>query len=420
MKVLLSKVLIADETSPCNQSVQDIFIENGVITSIADTIAEKADEIITGEHLIVTQGWVDIFAHFNEPGFEFKETIESGSEAALAGGFTDVFVLPNTYPAASTRAQIQFIKTKNSNKAINVLPIGAITKNMEGKDLAEMYDMHNSGATAFSDGLLPVQNSGLLLKALQYVKAFNGTIIQMPVDKTIGTHGLMNEGIISTQLGLAGIPSIAEEIIIKRDIDLLRYTQSKLHITGVSTAKGIALIDEARKEGLSITCSVTPYHLFFCDEDLKEYDTNLKVNPPLRTKEDMLGLRKAVMNGKVDSIASHHFPQNIDNKVCEFEAAKNGMISLQTAFAVVNEVLPDLTVQQIANLFSNNARKIFGLPTTGIHVKAKATVTVFSKNNTTVLTKANNKSLAANSPFFNQPLKGKVIAVINNGLLKKV
>lgn len=301
-----------------------------------------------------------------------------------------------------------------------MLPIGAVTKNIEGKDLAEMYDMYNSGAIAFSDGLTPVQNSGLLLKALQYVKAFGGTIIQMPVDKSIGTHGLMNEGIASTQLGLAGIPAIAEEIIIKRDIDLLRYTQSKLHITGVSTAKGIQLINEAKQEGLQITCSVTPYHLYFCDEDLKEYDTNLKVNPPLRTKEDMLALRKAVIDGNVDCIASHHFPQDIDNKICEFEAAKNGMIGLQTSFAVFNEVLPELSVEQIANLFTNNARKIFGLDSSGININAQATVTVFNKTSSTVLMKENNKSLSANSPFFNQSLKGKVIAVINKGLLKRL
>lgn len=207
MKVLLSKVFIADESSPYNQSVQDIFIENGVIKSIAVNINEQADEIIAGDNLVVSQGWVDIFSHFNEPGFEFKETITSGSAAALSGGYTDVFVLPNTNPTLSTKAQIEFIKNKGSNNAVNVLPIGAVTKNIEGKDLAEMYDMYNSGAIAFSDGLTPVQNSGLLLKALQYVKAFGGTIIQMPVDKSIGTHGLMNEGIASTQLGLAGIPA---------------------------------------------------------------------------------------------------------------------------------------------------------------------------------------------------------------------
>jgi len=399
MKVLLSKVLIADESSPYNQSVQDILIENGVITNIAADIKEQADEVIAGDNLMATNGWVDIFAHFNEPGFEFKETIASGSEAAAAGGFTDVLLLPNTSPTVSTKAQVEFIKNKNGHAAVNILPIGAVTKNIEGKDLAEMYDMHNSGAIAFSDGLTPVQTSGLLLKALQYIKAFNGTIIQMPVDKSIGTYGLMNEGIASTQLGLAGIPAIAEEIIIKRDIDLLRYTQSKLHITGVSTAKSIALIDEARKEGLQITCSVTPYHLFFCDEDLKDYDTNLKVNPPLRTKEDMLALRKAVIEGKVDCIASHHFPQDIDHKVCEFEAAKNGMIGLQTAFAVVNEVLPELSATQLANLFTNNARKIFGLPVAGININNKAVITIFTKNETTVLAKEHNKSLSANTPF---------------------
>jgi len=420
MKILLSKVFIADETSPYHQSVQDIFIENGIIKNISSNINEDADEFISGENLIVTQGWVDIFSHFNEPGFEYKETIETGSQSAAAGGFTNVFLLPNTNPTISTKAQIEFIKNKNNNNIVNVLPIGAVTKNIEGKDLAEMYDMHNSGAIALSDGLLPVQTSGLLLKALQYIKTFNGTIIQMPIDKSIATHGLMNEGITSTQIGLAGIPAIAEEIIIKRDIDLLNYTNSKLHITGISTAKSIELITEAKKQGLQITCSVTPYHLFFCDEDLKDYDTNLKVNPPLRTKQDMLALREAVVDGKVDCIASHHFPQDIDNKVCEFDAAKNGMIGLQTSFNVVNEVLPKLTAQKVSNIFSLNARKIFSLNNASININTKADITVFTKNGESVLTKENNKSKSFNSPFFNQTLKGKIVAVLNNNTFKKL
>ena len=221
-----------------------------------------------------------------------------------------------------------------------------------------MYDMKNSGAIAFSDGTHPVQSPGLFLKALQYVKAFEGVLIQLPLDKSIGAGGLINEGVISTRLGLPGIPSLAEEIIIKRDIDLLRYTQSKLHLTGISTQNSLALIAAAKKEGLNISCSVTPYHLFFCEEDLQTYDTNLKVNPPLRSKSDMLALREAVVNGVVDCIASHHMPQDWDNKVCEFEYAKNGMTGLETSFAVVNHLLPELTKERLVQLFSLNAHRL--------------------------------------------------------------
>jgi len=277
-----------------------------------------------------------------------------------------------------------------------------------------MYDMHASGAVAFSDGLQPIQTSGLLLKALQYVKAFDGTIVQMPVDKSIGTHGLMNEGIVSTQLGLPGIPAVAEHIIIKRDIDLLRYTGSKLHITGITTAESIRLIKEAKAEGLQVTCSVTPYHLFFADEDLKEYDTNLKLTPPLRTRTDVQALCEAVTDGTIDCIASHHIPHNTDAKVCEFEYAKAGMIGLQTAFAAVNTAIPGLSTEKIIALFSNNARNIFHLPATNmIKENNIAELTLFTRSGNTLLTKANNKSASHNSAFLDRSLNGQVIGIVS-------
>ena len=417
MKILLRKVLVADVNSSFDHSVKDILIEDGKIVSIKDNISQKADEIIEEEGLTVSPGWIDAFAHFCDPGYEFKETIETGAAAAAAGGFTHVFVLPNTNPLVQSKSQVEYIVQKSKSLAVNIHPLGAITKNIEGKDLAEMYDMHASGSIAFSDGLQPVQTPGLFLKALQYVKAFDGILIQMPIDNTIGTHGLVNEGIISTQLGLPGIPAIAEEIMIKRDIELVRYTNSKLHLTGVSTEKSVQLIEAAKAEGLLISCSVTPYHLFFCDEDLQDYDTNLKVNPPLRSKQDMLALRKAVINGTIDCIASHHIPQNWDNKTCEFEYAKNGMIGLETSFAVVNEVLPKLTTEQLIKLFSFNARSIFKIALHTIEEGADADITLFNRNKNTLLTKENIKSKSSNSPFLNKELKGKVIGIINKGQL---
>ncbi len=417
MNILLKNVLIADVTSPHNGLVKDILIVDGLITKIDNTITNDTATIIEQKDAVVTTGWVDCFANFNDPGFEFKETLETGAEAALAGGYTQVFVVPNTNPTINSKSQVEYIVQKSKQLPIAISPLGAVTKNVEGKDLAEMYDMQASGAIAFSDGMQPVQTAGLLLKALQYVKAFNGIIIQMPVDESIGSHGLINEGIISTQLGLPGIPAIAEELIIKRDIDLLRYTQSKLHITGISTATSVALIAAAKAEGLQISCSVTPYHLCLCDEDVQGYDTNLKLNPPLRTKVDMLALQAAVLNGTIDCIASHHLPQDWDNKVCEFEYAKAGMIGLQTAFAVVNDSLPQLTIEQLSTILSSNARNIFNLPATNIAEGACAELTLFSKTGITTFTKANNKSKAANSPFFDKELKGKILAVINKGKL---
>ena len=417
MKILLRKVLIADLNSTFNNSVKDILIENEKIISIKDNISDKADKVIDEIGLTVSPGWIDSFSHFCDPGYEFKETIETGAAAAIAGGFTHVFVLPNTQPIVQSKSQVEYIVQKSKSLAVTIHPLGAITKNIEGKDLAEMYDMHASGAIAFSDGLLPVQTPGLFLKALQYVKAFDGILIQMPIDNSIGTHGLINEGIISTQLGLPGIPAIAEEIMIKRDVDLLKYTNSKLHITGVSTEKSIQLIEEAKAEGLLISCSVSPYHLFYCDEDLQEYDTNLKVNPPLRSKSDMLALRKAVMAGTIDCIASHHIPQNWDNKTCEFEYAKYGMIGLETSFAIVNHLLPELSNDQLIKLFSTNARNIFQIVSSTIEEGANAEITLFNRNNNTLLTKENSKSKSSNTPFINKELKGKVIGIINKGQL---
>lgn len=417
MKILLRKVLIANELSSYNNLLKDILIENEQIVAIENDIDTIADVVVNEPNTIVSNGFIDCFSHFCDPGFEYRETLATGANAALTGGFTQVFVIPNTNPIIQSKTQVEYIVQQSKYLPIQIHPLGAVTKNIEGKDLAEMYDMHASGAIAFSDGIQPVQTPGLFLKALQYVKAFNGIVVQMPIDKSIGSNGLINEGIISTQLGLPGIPAIGEEIMIKRDIDLLRYTESKLHITGVSTANSVALIEAAKAEGLSISCSVTPYHLFFCDEDLQHYDTNLKVNPPLRTKADMLALRAAVLNGSIDCIATHHIPQNWDAKVCEFEYAKNGMIGLQTAFAAVAHVLPELTPHQLANLFSNNAQQIFALPEQKIEIGEKANLTLFNTQLNTCLTKETNQSKSYNTPFDNQILNGKIIATITKGKL---
>ena len=415
--ILLKKVLIANELSEFNGLVKDIYIENNCIIEIADEIIHTNCTVFNQENSIVSSGWVDVFSHFCDPGFEYRETLSSGAKAAVAGGFTQVFVLPNTNPVIQSKSQVEYIVQQSKTLPIQIHPLGAVTKNIEGKDLAEMYDMQNSGAIAFSDGLQPIQTPGLLLKALQYVKAFDGTVIQMPIDKSIGANGLMNEGIVSTQLGLPGIPTIAEEIMIQRDIDLVRYTKSKLHITGISTAKSVALLQAAKAEGLAISCSVTPYHLFYCDEDLQSYNTNLKVNPPLRTREDMLALRAAVANGSVDCIATHHTPHNFDAKICEFEYAKNGMIGLQTAFATIQHILPNLHAIKLAQLFSNNARNLFGLPNAAINIQQPADLTIFTQHNSTTITKENNQSKSFNTPFENTTLNGKILGIVTKGEL---
>lgn len=416
MKILLKQVRIADSNSSYNNSKKDILIENGIVTQIEDNIEIEA-QTLPDNNYFISPGWVDIFSHACDPGFENRETLETISETATAGGFTDIFVLPDTNPFIQSKSEVEYIIQKQKSLSSNIYPLGALSKNIEGRDLAEMYDMRKSGAVAFTDGLKPAQTAGLLLKALQYVKAFDGVIIQVPLDKSIGSNGLMNEGIVSTRLGLPGTPAMAEEIMVARDIKLARYTESKLHFTGVSSAKSIEYIMRGKESGIQISCSVTPYHLFFCDEDLESYDTNLKVSPPLRSRNDMIALRNAVSKGYVDCIASHHIPHDWDNKTCEFEYAKNGMIGLQTSFAAVQTILPDLSTDNISSLFSTNARKIFGLAEIKIEIGSKAIFTLFNKESKFILSKKNNKSKCSNSAFLNKELNGNVAAIINKGRL---
>lgn len=416
MKVLIKQATIISSSSPFNGQVKDILIQDGIIISIGENITGHPDKTIEHPGLCVSIGWMDIFANFCDPGFEYKETLETGAGAAAAGGFTDVMILPNTRPVADSKTQIEYIVQKAKSLAVNIHPIGAVTKNNDGKELAEMYDMKESGALAFGDGIHSIQNAGLLLKALQYVKSFDGTIIQVPDDRTIGTNGLMNEGIISTQLGLPGKPAIAEELMVARDIKLARYTDSKLHITGVSSVKSLAYIKRAKESGIKVTCSVTPCHLYFCDEDLQGYDTNLKVNPPIRTKEDRAALQKALAEGLIDCIASHHLPQNTDNKICEFEHAQNGMTGLETMMGVVlNTGLP---VTDFVTMQTENTRNIFGLPIPQLKEGETASLTLFTTVPEYIFEEDMIRSKSRNTPFIGKPMHGKIIGIINGNKIE--
>ena len=414
MKVLIKQAQIVCSSSPFNGQKKDILINNGIIAAIADSILENTDHIIDEPGLHASIGWMDIFAHFCDPGFEYRETLESGTAAAAAGGFTDVFVLPNTNPAVHSKSQVEYIIQKSKSLAVQVHPVGSVTKNTEGNELAEMYDMKASGAVAFSDGTNAIQNSGLLIKALQYIKTFDGTLIQIPDDKSIAPNGLMNEGIISTQLGLPGKPAIAEELIVARDIKLARYADSRLHFTGISSAKSLEYIRRAKEGGIKISCSVTPYHLFFSDEDLTTYDTNLKVNPPFKTNADKDALLKGLLDGTVDCIASHHIPYNYDNKICEFEYAKNGMIGLESLFGAVWSVVNSAwSINNLIEKLSVAPRKTFGLAVPEIKEGAAATLTLFNPATEYVFSEEMIKSKSKNSAFVAKQLKGTVIGIIN-------
>jgi dihydroorotase len=414
MKLLLQKAIISAPDSPLFGQQADLLIVDDTIAQIAPNIAAEADQVMALEGLHVSAGWLDIFAHACDPGFEYKETLESAVKAANAGGYTQFFALPNTNPVVHNKGMVEYIQQKNNSLSCQVFPLGAITKQAEGKELAEMYDMRNSGAVAFTDGLNSLQNSGLLLKALQYVKAFGGVVIQIPDDKNIAAHGLMHESVVSTRLGLAGKPAIVEELMVARDIELVRYTESRLHFTGISSARSLELIAAAKQQGLDISCSVSPMHLNFCDEDLLQYDTNLKTNPPLRSAADKAALRNGIATGVIDCIASHHLPQDIDHKICEFEHALPGSIGLETCFAAT--ITAGINWQQWVQM-QTNARRIFNLPAASLSVGAKADLSLFLPNASNEFTTKQIKSRSQNSAFLGKTLQAKVLGVFHKGQL---
>jgi dihydroorotase len=410
MKVLLQQVQVIDTHTPFHHSVVDILITDGIISKIGASLSEPADRYLPLHGSCVSIGWADCFAHFCDPGYEYKETLATGAAAAAAGGFTDVAIIPNTLPALHTKSQIEYVNQRAAVLPVRLHPIAAITQQTEGKALAEMYDMQQAGAIAFSDGIHAIQQADILLKALQYVKAFDGLVIQLPHNKSIGAHGLVNEGIVSTQLGLPGIPAIAEELLIARDIELLRYTGGRLHLTGVTTARGIALISAAKKEGLDLTCSVTPAHLLYCDEDLTTYDTNLKLRPPLRTAADRDALRTALADGTIDCLASHHLPQDTDSKICEFEYAQYGMSAIETMFSAA--MAAGITPDRFVDMQTIALRKLLRLPMPTIAEGATACLTMFDPKATTTYTAAGLRSRSKNTTLLNRPLPGQVKGII--------
>ncbi len=411
MKVLIKKATLISPSSPQHGKPIDIFIENGIITGVDTYIETTAEQVIEANGLHVSVGWMDCFANFCDPGDEFKETLSTGAKAAAAGGFTEVMIVPNTKPVIDNKSQVEYIVNTGKQLTATLHAIGSLTRKAEGNDLSEMYDMFNTGAVAFSDGLNSLQSSGVMLKALQYVLAFDGTVIQLPDDKSIAANGLMNEGITSTKLGLPGKPSIAEELLIARDIELAKYTGSKIHFTGISTKKSLGLINNAKQEGLHVTCSVTPYHVYFCDEDVEQYDTNLKVNPPLRSKADMLALQDGLKNGLIDCIASHHEPQDWDCKTCEFEYAKNGMTGLESVFGVTGII--GVTLDDFVKMQTENNRKIFNLPLPEIKVGHAANLTLFIPGVEYIFNEENIFSKSKNNAFIGKTLKGKPLGIVN-------
>lgn len=414
--MLIRQARVVDPTSEYHLKTVDLLLENGIIKAIDAHLDSSDTSVIEGENIVVSPGWVDAFADYREPGYEHKETIATGLDAAAAGGFTRVLVVPNTNPVIDSKSLVQFLVQKSIGHAVNLHPYGALSQGIEGKSLAEMYDMRAHGAIAFTDGWKPLQNAQLLLKALEYVKAFGGVVVQMPVDTALAAGGLMHEGPLSTRLGMAGVPVIAETLMVYRDIELLRYTGSRLHFTGISVKESVALIRRAKAEGLDVTCSVTPYHLALTDEALQTYDSVYKVTPPLRSESDRQALIEGLKDGTIDCIASHHRPQEWDSKAKEFEYAGDGMNVQEITFPIVMEALKDtVPVERLVDALSTAPRRIFGLPKVMIAPGQVAEMTIFTTESSTQVSNSSMRSISRNHPFMDQALKGKVLGIVNGG-----
>lgn len=413
MTILLKEALIISPGSSQHRKKMDVLIEGGMIVSIKKNIASKANyKVVEEEGLCVSPGWIDMQAVSGDPGLEHKEDLDSLIACAAAGGFTAVCVHNFNQPALHNKAQIEYILNKTRNKIVDVYPLGTITVDGKGKDLAEMYDMKQSGAIAFSDHKHAIKDAGMLLRALQYASNVNTLVIAHCNDSSISAGGQMNEGEVSTTLGLKGIPALAEELMLERNISILEYAGGKLHVPTISTKGSVDLIKKAKSAGLSITCGVAVANLALDESALKDFDTNYKVEPPLRSKKDVIALRNALESGIIDVVVSDHLPQDVESKELEFDHADNGMITLQTAFAMANTAMKDRNFDAVIEALTSKPRKILGLEQSHIEEGEDANLSLFVQNVSHTFNERDNRSRSKNSPYLNQSLHGKVIGII--------
>lgn len=412
MQILLKNARIFDGTPEIR--TQDILIQHGIIEAMGDKIqAPSGADVWESPELSVSPGWLDIGVYAADPGYEHREDMNTAAAAAAAGGFTAMACFPNTDPALHTKSEILYVKNKSADLPVHCYPIGAVSQDCAGKDLAELFDMHAAGAVAFSDGKRAVQDAGLLLRALQYAKAFNGLVLNVPHHNTIAAGGQMHEGVMSTSLGLKGLPALAEELMVQRDLSLLEYSGGRLHIHLVSTAKSVEMIRTAKKAGLPVTCSVAVANLCFSDEKLIDFDSNWKVVPPLRSQSDSRALIDGISDGTIDFICSNHTPWHEEAKNLEFPYADFGMIGLETVFALCRTFLKKtLTVEKLVEKMCLAPRQILGLPTPKIAPGERAELTVFDPNAEWVLEEKDIRSKSRNTPLIGQTFKGKVLGII--------
>ncbi|MBB5439469.1 dihydroorotase [Pedobacter sp. AK017] len=416
MNLLISGVTIVDPNSKFNQQIADVRLEQGRITAIGSKLTVKGEEVIDGKGCILSPGFFDLNCAIGDPGFETREDIATGTETAKAGGFTGLAVLPQTKPVIHSKAEVAYIVNKAKNNLVDIFPIGAVSHDLEGKELAELYDMKLAGAVAFSDGSRPITDDGFMSRALQYAKGFDGLLMVYPENKSIAGKSQINESRNSVLLGMKGLPALAEEMHISRDIFLAGYHDAPVHISNISTAGSVLLVRKAKKEGLKITCDVAAHQLVFTEELLGDFDSNYKVKPPLRGKADVKALLAGLKDGTIDAVSSQHRPYEIEFKNVEFEIAAYGIIALQTVLPLLLKA--GLDAVQIAAKLAVNPRKLLGLAVPVIEEGAAANFTLYNPAEEWLYNADSNFSKSANSPLMNKKLTGKVKLVYNNKQLQ--
>jgi dihydroorotase len=419
MNVLIKSATVIDSRSSLNGKRVDVLIEKGIITQIKSSIkTEKNVKVIESEDLCISPGWMDMQARFCDPGMEHKEDLESGLKAAASGGFTAVCAMPATEPPIQGKSQIEYLLNKTKYNPVEVFPVGCLTVDRAGKDMAEFHDMKNAGAIAFSDDKRTIKESGLLMRIQQYAKNINAFIITHCEDTSLSAGGQMNEGETSTRIGLKGIPALAEEVMLERNIKLTAFTNAQLHVACVSSKQSLELIKKAKQDNLQVSSGIAAHQLLLDDSKLADFDTNYKVNPPLRTKDEIESFKKGLLNNTIDVIVSDHCPEDIESKDLEFDLARFGMIGLETAFAVANTACQaKLKLDHLIEKICHNPRTLLNISIPQIKEGEKANITLFDPSKDWEVKKQDIYSKSKNTPFIGYKLKGKVIGIINKNEL---
>ncbi|MEL0262163.1 MAG: dihydroorotase [Flavobacteriaceae bacterium] len=410
MKILLRNAVFVAPNQALHFQQRDILIEEGIITQIDTQIADKDARCIQSKNLHVSVGWFDPHVSFGEPGYEERETMANGLEVAAHSGFTALGINPDTDPLIDTHSDVSHLYKLGATALTQLHPIGCLTTGAQGQKMASLYDMHLAGAVAFGDYKKSIQNANLLKIALEYIQSFNGLLLSHPSNMDLEQNGVVHEGEASTRLGLKGIPRIAESVQIARDLELLKYTEGRLHFPFITTKESVSLIQKAKAEGLSVSCSVGIPHLYFDEAKIENFEANYKFFPPLRTQEDKTALREGLLSGAIDMVSAMHEPMNIENKELEFEHASPGSIGLEACFGILNNLFP--VEKSIA--FLTRGRRCFGLDIPQFKVGAIADLTCFDPDINYVLTKAHLRSTSKNCAYLGETLTGKVIATLNN------